>query len=538
MAEQSLISRDYASAARLLDRELAAALENEQAEGQDRLLFLLANARLLGGDLARAEGDFERLERDYPSSRYRFLASYGKARCRAGASRFQEAADLYRTQVARLLSAERRKRLAEVYTGLAQKALAKDPVDYKGAISFLDLAVGLELPRQKAQELGLRAAKLAFEGKDYKGAVARFRGLVLELRGRVFEPVPGRPAWNERLWLARAWRRAGQIPEARRLLEDLLREGIPGEQAPSARYELALCFGVPKRGPVAARGVDELQRFLGAWPKHAKAPEVAYLLATSQANLGRLEEALETLALLIERYASSEQAADAMADRGLYLGRLERFDEAIAAWKTYLSSFPSHGKWMLAQRAIVELELAKADTLKREGKSKYAGAAELYEAFLRSHPLHKRAPGIHLTLGKMQEELEQYENARQLFERCAGKYPGSREASESAYRVGFLLESKLFNYPAALEAYRKVKGPFRGQALARLRVLEEKSLTLRTERVFRTDEKARVELVSRNIPKLRVRVYKLDLETFFRGTIGTGNIESLAIEVISPDASF
>ncbi|MAE75802.1 MAG: hypothetical protein CMJ85_02905, partial [Planctomycetes bacterium] len=425
-------------------------------------------------------------------------------------------------------------RLAETYVGLADKALLKEPPAHKEAISFLDLAIGLELPESKAHEFGLRAARLAFKAKDWRNAANRFQGLVKKVRGGVFGQRRGPAAFEDRLWLARAWRRAKKVAQARRLLEDLLREGIDGDRRPIAVFELALSHGKN------ARAVDVLRRFLNDHSEHESAPEVAYRLAKTQASLGRLTDALATLDMLLSRYADRpvDHLAQAAADRGDYLARLQRFDEASAAWRSYLARFPAHGRWMDAQRAIVDLDLAQADNLRKQGKERYDEAGKLYAAFLVEHPLDGRARTIHLTLARMDQARDKFEAAEKVYRRAVNKFPRTREASEAQFRIGYLRETKLFDYPAALEAYKEVTGPFARQAQQRLAVLRKKSLAVVTERVFRTDEKPTIKVRSRNIEKLRLRVYKLSLETFFRGTLGRGNVDALAVEVISPDKSF
>jgi tetratricopeptide (TPR) repeat protein len=193
---------------------------------------------------------------------------------------------------------------------------------------------------------------------------------------------------------------------------------------------------------------------------------------------------------------------------------------------------------MQAQREIVNLAYQKADKLRAKGKEHYDEAVKLYLAFLEENPLDGRAAAIHLQIAKMRQEQERYEDAKVAYERCAEKYPNTRQASESRYLIGRLLEGKLFSYEQAIQAYEKVKGPFAGSARQRIAILRRKSLTLETERVFMSDEKPRVKVTTRNLEKLRVRVYKLDLESFYRGTLGQGSIASLAVEVIEPDKTF
>ncbi len=537
-ARLDLLGRDYSRALRHLDRALEEARKDPaKARDRERLLYLRANTLFLAGKTREAAEAFESLRKESPDGVYRRLARFGRARAEAASGNFQEAASVYREEVARLLAPERRLALAEVYLARAREALARTPPDRRTAIVFHDLAVDLELPRKKRFELLRRAARLAFEAGNFQDARRRFEALVNEVRGRIFGKSGEDPAHEDRLFLARCWRRTSAVPSARRLCEDLLREDLPAALRPEVLFELAQC---QQGSSGLARTADLLRKFLETFGLHEKAPEAAWQLARVQQRLGLLEASLATLEDLQKRFptAGPKVLARAAAERGAVLGRLQRFDEAIAAWKTYLARFPADPRWKEAQRAIVDLELGKAEGLAAKGKDSYESARKLFLAFLERHPLDARAPRILLRLGIMREEVERYEDARRDYERCASKHEGTAEASEAAYRIGRLLEGKLFDYPAAVEAYRKVKGPFAAKARRRLEELRRKSLALRTERSFRRGEKPFLKLRSRNIPKLRVRLYKLDYESFFRGTLGSGSIESLAIEAISPDSSF
>ena len=558
-----LITRDYKKAIPLLETELGKREANPDEaidKGADRVRFLLANARLMSGDRAGAQRGFGELARRYPQSSYVTLARYGLAKSLQQQKQFQDAAKIYRSEVGRLLSSERRVRLAETYLELVNKRLKQEPPDRKGAIRFIDLALALELPRENDLGLRRRAATLAYEAKDYKQAAQRFERLVVRLRGKVRGEgaAEGEAANAERLWLAKAWRRIGRGGEARLLLEDLLRGTLDAKQAPEAMLELALTFGLPRRSSSTQRGIDVLTTFLQKHANDERAPRAAYLRSQSLAALGRVEKALAAADELLEKYGDRgvDELAQASADRGLYLGRLERFDDAVKAWKDYLARFPSHPRWMDAQRAIVDLELAKADSLRNKAltgiaqsgdsptkaelneaeQKQLTQAALLYRRFLQLRPLDARSRRIYLTLGAMDVVRGRWDDAKRNYERAVKKYPRTNEASEAAYRIGRLLETQLFDYSAAVAAYRDVKGAWRGRAQQRLRVLRDKSLLLWTERTFTTAEKPRVKIRSRNIEKLRLRVYKLDISTFFRGTLGRGNVDSLAVEVISPDA--
>ena len=101
------------------------------------------------------------------------------------------------------------------------------------------------------------------------------------------------------------------------------------------------------------------------------------------------------------------------------------------------------------------------------------------------------------------------------------------------------LEQKLGRLEEALEEYRKVTwGSAAGDAQQAAARLTAKTMTVSTERVFRSDETPKLKLVTRNIESVTVRVYKVDLETYFRKMHLARGVEGLDISLIDPDATF
>ncbi len=105
--------------------------------------------------------------------------------------------------------------------------------------------------------------------------------------------------------------------------------------------------------------------------------------------------------------------------------------------------------------------------------------------------------------------------------------------------IAATLEEQLKKLDQALEQYRKVTwGRFQNPAQQRISRLTAKSLKVVTERVFRTDETPWLRLETRNIEAVKVQVYQVDLETYFRKMHLAVGIEKLDIALIDPDHSF
>ncbi|MGO9111411.1 MAG: MG2 domain-containing protein [Thermoguttaceae bacterium] len=62
-------------------------------------------------------------------------------------------------------------------------------------------------------------------------------------------------------------------------------------------------------------------------------------------------------------------------------------------------------------------------------------------------------------------------------------------------------------------------------------------MELKTERVFRSGETPQLKLATRNVPAVKVRVYKIDIETYFRKMHSIAGIERLDVSLIDPDTT-
>ncbi|MGA1606959.1 MAG: MG2 domain-containing protein, partial [Planctomycetota bacterium] len=524
--EDALIARRYAEAATALEK----ALEEEPAERHPRILLLLARAQALAGTPERAVETYERLVRDHADSRLAAKAAMARAETLAASGRFAEAAEAYREQVDWLTGADRKHEVAETYLGLADKERADK--DWARAVMFYDLAVDLGLGDAQARSVRLLAAEALLSAGN-PGAVQRFEPLVDELTAETGKR-------RAMLGLGRARSLSGDRVGARSVLRDLLAEAPDCDEAGDAAFELARTFGVPEPGPdLLDRAIAALRSFAARYPAHPKAEVAEHLVARCFLSVGRTEEGLAALRgfLAASGGRDLEEVAGARAQVGFVLSSQGRTDEAIAAWRDYLGKHPSHQMWEQVQRAIVDAELERA--LRAEADEEWERARQLFAQFERDHPLHGSNADLLRRTGETFARERRFEEALETFARCVQKFPNRNESSHAQFRIGEIHENQSFDYQRALDAYRAVTwGNWQGQAQARIQRLERKALALRTERTFRVGEAARFELTSRNIADVRVRVYRLDFETWFRATHKLSGVDGLDIEVIAADKTF
>src|SRR5688572_7965779 len=65
--------------------------------------------------------------------------------------------------------------------------------------------------------------------------------------------------------------------------------------------------------------------------------------------------------------------------------------------------------------------------------------------------------------------------------------------------------------------------------------MKAKDLRIAAQRTFAGNEPFNLAIASRNIPKLKMRAYKLDLLEYFRKKHMVAGVEQLAVEIVAPD---
>ncbi len=164
-------------------------------------------------------------------------------------------------------------------------------------------------------------------------------------------------------------------------------------------------------------------------------------------------------------------------------------------------------------------------------------AAKLLAAFMDRYPLDARNPGILFIYGQIHQRQKKWEAAIAAWQRLVTKYPRCEEASHAQFMIARTLEEHLNRYDEAREHYRLVTGHDAAEAGAALAAIPAKSMQVTTERTFRSRETPQLKLATRNVPAVKVRVYKIDLETYFRKMHSIAGIQRLDVSLIDPDTT-
>ncbi len=315
--------------------------------------------------------------------------------------------------------------------------------------------------------------------------------------------------------------------------------------------------------------------FLTSHPVGSRAVRVAWMIAEGLQTAGRADDAIAAYRDFIATKGFSLPEGDAataldeelhaapathlanLKMRALYrigqiLDQQKKHEDAIATWQSYIKDYPNGPEWSDSQNAIINAEFQLGlDALTGNQQDL---ATQRFDAFLRAHPLDERAPRILYLFGAVHEAkaldtaeakgpkddiAASYRKAIEEWAKLVSKYPESDEARAAMLKSGLLLEEKLGEFEKALKLYQKVAAergdPNAAAAVARL---TRKSLAISAERVFRTNEKPVVHLKVRNIEKCEVRMYKIDLQAYFRKMHGITGVEGLDVSLIQPDKSW
>ncbi len=315
--------------------------------------------------------------------------------------------------------------------------------------------------------------------------------------------------------------------------------------------------------------------YINAQPIGSRAVRAAWMIAEALQTEGRADDAIVAYRDFIATKGFSLPEGDAattmdeelraapathMANlkmRALFrIGQIQssqkKYEQAIATWQSYVKEHPNGPEWSESQNAIINAEFQMGlDAL--TGKQEQL-AMQRFDEFLRSHPLDERAPRILYLFGAMHEakalDLEDakapgeevkasYAKAIEEWAKLVSKYPESAEARAALLKSGSILEEKLGEFEKALKLYQKVVNE-RGDNAAQAAItrLTQKSLSLSAERVFRTNETPKLRLKVRNIEQCEVRVYKIDLQAYFRKMHDITGVEGLDVSLIQPDKSW
>lgn len=531
-----LQDRKYAEAVKAIDQA-----SSEPGAARDYLLFLKGRALHWQQKYDDALLVFKKLEEQHPTSIWARRGKLARGVTLARQGDFRAAELIYRDEAVRLLSADRKQEIANLYLEFAdaffqpKESLLHAP-DYAKALEFYNKVLEVGPKPDVRVEVELRVARCQQQLGKLPEAAALLAKLIKDRAGSPQEI-------EARFRLGEVYMALNQPEEARRTWQDLLaaHPDSGSERIAEAGFNLSLTFGLPTPASpeMLNLGVAALEAFLKKHHEHKLAPQAHLRIAQSYLHVGQPANAVKALTQFLDdkAYAQREEVADARNLLGLAYQQQKKFPEALAAWRDYLVKHPAHQAWSQVQQEIVNTEYLLC--VEKTSLKQYDEARKAWNEFLAKYPLDARNPRIMFVFGQMNHAQKKWDEAIADWRRLVSKYPGSEEASRGQYMIAATLESELGKLDEALKEYKKVNwGGFAPRAATAVKRMTSKSLAIRTERAFRTNEKPAIKLTTRNVETVTVRAYKVDLETYFRKMHQLSGVEALDISLIDPDATF
>lgn len=403
------------------------------------------------------------------------------------------------------------------------------------------LEVGL-LP-ERALHARERVALCLEETGDAAGSLATWSALVEEDE-KAKAPAAAAVAERWRVGRGRAALKAGQADLARTTLAAALERFPQG----ALRLETLRLLGeerlTPRGGKVDdlafEEGVSWLARAVREHRDDPRSMQAQRQLAAAFESRGQSEKAAREWAALVDRAPEDAGAPEARDRAAAALAKAGRFDDAIAEWNRFLVAYANHPLWPGVREKVAAAAYEKAASLLARGDT--AGAVAAWKQFAEQRPDDRRAPEALAAAGAALAGIKDHEGALTLWRALAGRYAQTPFAPAARLAVARTLEDALGRLEDAVAAYEELvrlhpRTPQAQEARERLARLKGKHLELRMERVQGTAEPATVRVVSRNIEALKVRVYRLGLEEYFRRKGTLEGVEALQLEVVKADMS-
>ncbi|MCA9247003.1 MAG: tetratricopeptide repeat protein, partial [Planctomycetales bacterium] len=532
---QAMQDRDYAAAEKAIDAEIA-----KKDAPVDYLLYLKSRAAHEAGQYDRGVAICDDALKQLPESPWARRIRFAKGAALARKGDYRAAQAIYEAEAQFLLSDARKAELADVFlefaAGYFKPQRDDQQPDYEKALRFYEQALVVGTTPEKELEVKVRIAECFQRQGSFSEAINRYTRFLAEHADTPHDV-------EVRFQLGQSHLDLGQPAEARRVWEDLLDKHAddPSPRIAEATFLLAHTHGAPNEADAHAinLAVAALDRFLKDYPDHDLAPRAHLEAAQRYLHAKQFEKGAARLRAFLAdpRYGEKDEIPTARYLLGRALQMQRKFDDAVSVWREFLAAHPTDRNWSAAQAEIVRTEFLIADQQRID--KNFAEARKLYGEFLTRYPLDERAPQILFTLGQMQYDEEKWDEAIAEWRRLASKYPSSGEARNARYRIGLTLEEKQGQYAEAIDVFRKmVEELGDGRAAARLEQLTAEAFQIATRKTYRTNQTPQVELTSRNLEKLTVRVYAVDLQTYFRKMHLAKGIESLDIRLIDPDKTF
>ncbi len=531
---------------------------------------------------------------NYPDSVWRYKVTFLKAKAHTRLSDFAASERIYRSELERLLSKQRKNKIAQVYVDFAKKAIevpegitSEQPTteDYRQAYTFYQQALDVDIDIDLKSEVMFQMGQMMQLATDYVAAEKYYKKFLIAFPANTLLPS------KDHFFIATTNLAICQIHQGKRLIArqnliELLKSSLKksendkNELVQIARFLIVRTHYLPttkkekssRSQQEVALGIEIAEQFITQYRKQLRSSQLAFEIGQAYHLIGKTENAILAYQSFLDNFSflnangsktilpltKQNIELDNLCMRARFqLGQLyfdqNEFSLAISNWNRYLVDFPNGPQWTQVQRRIIDAEFqngihlvaAAASRLQVETATEateiksYQKGLQLLDQFKNRYPLDERVAKILVLQGQIFLNQQQFQSAISIWEQLISKYPKTEASSFALFQIGQIYQDKLNQLSKAIETYSLVTwGTWKPKAQQQLRQLTEKQLVLATEKVFRSGQIVTVQMKTRNIEQVLVSVYKLNPEAYWRKMGTLKGVEELDLALIQPKKSW
>ena len=307
----------------------------------------------------------------------------------------------------------------------------------------------------------------------------------------------------------------------------------------------------------ARRAVTYAYDFVDKLPNRAETLELMRIVPNALYKAGFLKEAqeawqrlLDGVHLELEDKVSKERLRRFQASAKNQIGEAHygaaNYEQALETWQDYLSEYPDGKDWGNAQEGIYRA--MGAIGLRALTEQDYTQCREIWTKVASKRGLSDEAGWLHLAVAysylaeaKVNKEAKKLAKAEVLFKKgldelgtVAQRYPGEI-AQQARFRRAEIYRFELDELTNAVKEYALANNHQAQKAIAELTAVE---LILESPRVFRSNEEAYILFKGRNVDKLSIRRYAINLEDYYKKYHTSEKVNQLDLDLVSPDKTW
>ncbi|MDR2733058.1 MAG: tetratricopeptide repeat protein [Spirochaetota bacterium] len=537
-------------------RDYAQAVAMSEGEKNPDILLFRANALRFQGKFAEAIEAYTRVLSARNAVNERAKASYGKAQSLISLKRFGEAAEILQGELVRLGETARASAQVLILMNMADELSSPDEAGdtkpnyaramelYTSALDYdnlpADLQYRLRVSRAKCRialrnMAALRTQKTEFEdmlAKTPRGDTRRDAELRYYL-GKTQHLLGNMDAAEHHLAIAaRASADAGlALLAADALLDVLIFPPPKPTDMLRSSPRIVIDRTAIRRGRIIMREV------IARNPKDPKSGELLFRVGKAERDADDNANAIASFTEYAAKWPDAENAPEAIWHIAELQFSQNQHSEAIRLLRDLLAKYPGSKFWQQAQALIIRAEYDEAG--RAYANEDYAQAEHLWTGFIARYPLDENAPVAGLRAGYCMEQRKEKERAVIWWDEVYRRWPQNESGKDASYQAARILADDLDNYDKAIIFLQRIKsGAWENAAQARIAELNTEFLSLSTEKIFTEKTPVSLALKTRNVEKLRVRMYKLDSEACFRAQGNLSGVENIDVDLIAPDREF